>query len=213
MGGVALSHRKIWEHVAATDELALVLEDDVYTHPDIALWGESHRAELEAADIALCARRLHLHQIVTGQSTFQTLRRCRRAGSNRRWPAATDGSVPARNCRRVRALVLLDVAEGRAPPQGWHPAADARSCVQVQQRGAGRLAAGGQAAGALHAVQPDQDDRPELDRRAPQPHLRRDRRVVLAPRPLAYTENDKTQSQVDPRNKSLRRRGPPSRPG
>ena len=43
MGGVALSHRKIWEHVAATDELALVLEDDVYTHPDIALWGESRR--------------------------------------------------------------------------------------------------------------------------------------------------------------------------
>ena len=210
MGGVSLSHRKIWEHVAATDELALMVEDDVYTHPEIREWGEAHREGLEAADITLCGFNTDsftfTKDLVTGYATFQTYDppapsadwiKAALAGTN-----ATDGSVHIARlsnafgvyCYWISPKGANKLKDGILPltldhvftynkdvPGGWPPVG--KPPVLFMPFNPIKTIVQNSIDVRLNRIYDEIDA------------------YVLAPRPLAYTENDKTKSQVDPRNK------------
>ena len=210
MGGVSLSHRKIWEHVAATDELALIVEDDVYTHPEIREWAEAHREGLEAADITLCGFNTDsftfTKDLVTGYASFQTYDppapsadwiKAALAGTN-----ATDGSVHIARlsnafgvyCYWISPKGANKLKDGILPltldhvftynkdvPGGWPPVG--KPPVLFMPFNPIKTIVQNSIDVRLNRIYDEIDA------------------YVLAPRPLAYTENDKTKSQVDPRNK------------
>jgi GR25 family glycosyltransferase involved in LPS biosynthesis len=51
--GCAASHREVWRKIAASNEGAVIMEDDVITHPGLPAYIAANRAWLEASDIVL----------------------------------------------------------------------------------------------------------------------------------------------------------------
>ena len=200
--GTALSHRRVWQHVADSEETALVLEDDAVTHPQIEAWASRNHELLAAADLTLCAFNQDTitatidprtgsgaisaydppqpYQRPWIHAALRSTCRVRRVRLSHAWGTACYWLSPqgARALLR-RALPLSTESVFRhndAAPSGWPPPGkEAALYGPFEQLRAIAQASIDSRLNALYD---------ELDA------------YILAPRPLAYTENDKAESTI-----------------